>query len=332
MKNGIKPRMVGLWLASFSLMIMIVHVNAAEQKRDFPKIGILRPTASSDLFTEAFKHALRQLGYIEGQNIAIEQRFADGFGDRLRDLAAELVRLKVDVIVVSSTPATKAVRAVTKTVPIIFVAVSDPVASGIVPSLARPGGNVTGLTTEPTPELSGKRIELLKQVAPRASAVAVLRNPTNAGTAMVAKETQQAAEKLGLQVHFLDVRNQKDIENAFDTVPGTGAKALSVLVEPLFIIHKQRIVGLAAKSRLPAIYPWKEFVEAGGLMSYGVNLDDLARRAATYVDKILKGTKPADLPVEQPTKFELVINLKTAKQIGLTIPPNLLARADRVIR
>jgi putative tryptophan/tyrosine transport system substrate-binding protein len=288
--------------------------------------------SSPDWLTEAFQQGLRQLGYIEGRNIVIEYRFADGREDRLPELAAELVRLNVDVIVASSTPATRAAQDATRTVPIVFVAVSDPVVSGIVASLARPRGNVTGVTTEPTPELSGKRLELLKEVVPRVSGVAVLNNPANPASAIISKETHKAAQKLGLQVRFLNVRNAKDVESAFEALRRTGANALAVLVDPLFIINQKRIVALAAKNALPAIYPWKEIVDSGGLMSYGPNFPDLWRRAASYVDKILKGAKPADLPVERPMRAEFVINLKAAKEIGLAIPPEVLQRADKVIR
>jgi putative tryptophan/tyrosine transport system substrate-binding protein len=323
-------RILGPALAT--LLLATVHVAEAEQTKKVPTIGILRPVSSPDWLTEAFQQGLRQLGYIEGRNIVIEYRFAAGREDRLPELAAELVRLNVDVIVASSTPATRAAQDATRTVPIVFVAVSDPVVSGLVASLARPRGNVTGVATEPTPELSGKRLELLKEVVPRVSGVAVLNNPANPASAIVSKETHKAAQKLGLQVHFVDIRNAKDIESAFEAVPRTGANALAVLVDPLFIINQKRIVTLAAKSAFPAIYPWKEFVDAGGLMSYGPSLPDLWRRAAIYVDKILKGAKPADLPLERPMRAELVINLKAAKEIGLAIPPEVLQRADKVIR
>jgi ABC-type uncharacterized transport system substrate-binding protein len=319
------------FLACITLLVAI-HVAKAEQTNKFPKIGVLRPVSSPDLLTEAFQQGLRQLGYVEGRNIIIEHRFAAGREDHLPRLAAELVRLNVDVIVVSSTPATRAAQEATTTVPIIFVAVTDPVLSGLVASLARPGGNITGLATEPTPELSGKRLELLKEVVPRVSGVAVLNNPANPAAAVVSKETHKAAQKLGLQLHFLGVRNAKDIETAFEAVTRTGASALTVLLDPLFIINKKRIVDLAAKSALPAIYPWKEFVDAGGLISYGPNFPDLWRRAAIYVDKILKGAKPADLPVERPMRAEFVVNLKAAKEIGLAIPPEVLQRADQVIK
>lgn len=313
-------------------ILVSAYVAEAEQIGKVPKIGVLRPLSSPDLAAEAFAQGLRQLGYIEGRNIIIEYRFAAGREDRLPELAAELVRLNVDVIVAGSTPAARAAHDTTRTVPIVFVAVTDPVVSGLVASLARPGGNVTGVATEPTPELSGKRLELLKEAVPRVSGVAVLNNPANPATAIASKETHRAAQKWGLQVHFLDVRNAKDVDTAFEALNRTGANALAVLIDPLFIINKKRIVTLATKSGLPAIYPWKEFIDDGGLMSYGPNFVDLWRRAAIYVDKILKGAKPADLPVERPMRTEFLINVKAAKEIGLTIPPEILQRADSVIR
>jgi putative tryptophan/tyrosine transport system substrate-binding protein len=323
-------RILGPALAT--LLLATVHVAEAEQTKKVPTIGILRPVSSPDWLTEAFQQGLRQLGYIEGRNIVIEYRFAAGREDRLPELAAELVRLNVDVIVAGSTPAARAAQDATRTVPIVFVAVTDPVVSGLVASLARPRGNVTGVATEPTPELSGKRLELLKEVVPRVSGVAVLNNPANPASAIASKETHKAAQKWGLQVHFLDVRNAKDVDTAFEAVNRTRANALAVLIDPLFIINKKRIVTLATKSALPAIYPWKEMVDSGGLMSYGPNFLDLWRRAVIYVDKILKGAKPADLPVERPMRAEFVINLKAAKEIGLAIPPEVLQRADIVIR
>jgi len=288
--------------------------------------------ASPDSLTEAFRQGLRQLGYIEGRNIIVDYRFTVGREHRLSEIAVELAQSNVDVIVVSSTPATRTVLDATKTVPIVFVAVSDPVESGLVSSLAQPGGNVTGVTTEPTPELSGKRLAILKEVLPGASRIAALNNPANPATAIVSKEINNAAQKLGLNIHFLDVRNTAEIESAFEAVPKLRPNALVVLLDPLFIVNRQRIVDLAAKSALPAMFPWKEFVDAGGLMSYGPSLAELWQRAAIYVDKILRGAKPADLPVERPQKIAFIINLNTAKQIGLTIPPNVVVRADTVIR
>jgi putative ABC transport system substrate-binding protein len=274
---------------------------------------------------------MRELGYVEGKNIVIESRYAEGKQDRVAALAAELVRLKVDVIVTGGTTATRAAKEATVTIPIVMTQDSDPVGSGVVASLARPGGNITGVSNL-APELSGKRLELLKEVLPWLSRVAVLVTSTVPQYAQVLKETELAAAALGVKLQFLEVLGPKDIETAFRAA--TNARAEAVLALNSFVInsHHKQIVDLAVKSRLPAIYPWPEPVEVGGLMAYGVNLNDLARRAATYVDKILKGAKPADLPVERPTKFEFIINLKAAKQIGLTIPPNVLARADRVIK
>jgi len=314
------------------LIVALVQITEAQQTKKVPKIAILRPVASPDSLTEAFRQGLRQLGYIEGRNIIVDYRFTVGREHRLSEIAVELAQSNVDVIVVSSTPATRTVLDATKTVPIVFVAVSDPVESGLVSSLAQPGGNVTGVTTEPTPELSGKRLAILKEVLPGASRIAALNNPANPATAIVSKEINNAAQKLGLNIHFLDVRNTAEIESAFDAAPKLRANALVVLLDPLFIVNRKRIVDLAAKSALPAMFPWKEFVDAGGLMSYGPSLAELWQRAAIYVDKILRGAKPADLPVERPQKIAFIINLNTAKQIGLTIPPNVVVRADTVIR
>ena len=252
-------------------------------------------------------------------------------GSRLLSLATELVRLKVDVIVATATPSVLATQKATSTIPIVFTGVGDPVAGGLVASLARPGGNVTGLTIL-APELSGKRVELLKEAVPNATRVAFLWNPTNPSHGLLLKETHAAAQALGLQLQSLEVRSSNDFDSAFETALRERVQALITPPEPLFNTHLKRIVEFAAKNRLPAMYAFTEAVDAGGLMLYAPNYADQFRRAATYVDKILKGTKPADLPVEQPTKFEFIVNLKTAKQIGLTIPPNVLARADKVIK
>jgi putative ABC transport system substrate-binding protein len=275
---------------------------------------------------------LWELGYVEGKNIAFEYRNAEGKLDRIPDLAAELVRMKVDVILTGGNSAIRASRKATSTIPIVMSHTADPVADGFVVSLARPGGNITGFTSSPGYELSGKRLELLKETLPRVTRVAVLRDPANLGTAQSLKETDAAAQPLKLRVESLEVRNSKDFEAAFQAAATTRAGALMVLAGGLFNTHRSRIVKLAAESRLPAMYSEPEYVLAGGLMSYATNIEDLYRRAATYVDKILKGANPADLPVEQPTKFEFIINLKAAKQIGLTIPPEVLARANKVIR
>jgi len=282
--------------------------------------------------TEAFRLGLRELGYVEGKNIIIEWRSAEQKLDRLPGLAAELVRLKVDVIVTAGPVATRPAKEATSTIPIVMTNEGDPVGTGFVASLARPGGNVTGLSTV-TPELSGKRLELLKEIVPKLSRVAVFGTSTRSDNAQSLSEVELAAKAFGVKLQHVDVLSPKDIETAFRAASKGRADAVFMMVAGAVASgSRTEIVDLAVKSRLPVIYSGREYVVAGGLMTYGVNLDDLARRAATYVDKILKGAKPADLPVEQPTKFELIINLKAAKQIGLTIPPNVLARADRVIK
>ena len=280
---------------------------------------------------DAFRQGLRELGYVEGKNIVIEWRSTEEKPDRLPALATELVSLKVDVIVTGGPSATRAAKGATSTIPIVMSTDPDPVANGFVASLARPGGNITGLATL-APELSGKRLELLKETVPKLSRVAVFGTSTTPGNAQNIKETELAARAFGLQLQYLDVLDPKDMETAFRAASKARADTIIVLSGPVVNSHRTQIVDLAVKSRLPAIYPWPEYVEDGGLMSYGPSLTDLNRRAAMYVDKIIKGRKPADLPVEQPIKFEFIINLKAAKQIGLTIPPNVLARADRVIR
>ena len=281
---------------------------------------------------KAFRQGLRDLGYVEGQNIAIEYRWAEGRFERLPDLAAELVRLKVDVIVSVVTQASLAAKNATRTIPIVMVAAGDPLGSGLVASLARPGGNVTGPSSM-LAELAGKELELLKETVPNVSRVAVLWNPANAvWQAQMLRATEVAARALGLQLQLLEARGPDELEGAFAAMTRERASALLVQVDVIFALHARRIADLAAKRRLPAMYGSREHVEAGGLISYAPNVPDVFRRAATYVDKILKGAKPADLPVEQPTKFELVINLKTAKALGLTIPQAVLIRADEVIR
>ncbi len=306
-----------------------LSVNA-QQATKVPRIGFLLVTASPH-WEEAFRQGLRDLGWVEGQNIAIEYRWAEGKLERLPDLAAELVRLKVDVLVAETTPAALAAKNVTKTIPIVFVRVSDPVGSGLVASLARPGGNVTGPTSI-TLELSGKRLELLKEALPGILRVAVLWNPTNPASAPMLKETQVAAGALNLQLQILEARDRNELERAFSALARNPADALTMVPESFFYGQRTRIVDFAARRRLPVMGWAREFVDAGALMSYGPSLSDIWRRAATYVDKILKGGKPADLPVEQPTRFELVINLKTAKALGLTIPQSILIRADHVIQ
>ena len=305
----------------------------SQQPAALPRIGFLIGSTPSAMAArnDAFRQGLRELGYVEGKNIIVEWRFADGKLDRLRALAAELVRLKVEVIVSAGPAVTRPLKQATSTIPIVMGQDTDPVDSGFVASLARPGGNITGLATL-SPEIAGKQLELLKEIVPRLSHAAVFGNLTNPGNVHELKETEVAAGAFGVQIRFFDVQGPKDIESAFGTATKERSEAIIVLGNPFLNRHRRQVVDLAAKTRLPATYARPEFVEAGGLMNYGANYNDLFRRAATYVDKILKGAKPADLPVEQPTKFELIINLKTAKQIGLTITPNVLARADRVIR
>ncbi|MBI2232252.1 MAG: ABC transporter substrate-binding protein [Deltaproteobacteria bacterium] len=286
---------------------------------------------SSSGRVEAFRQGLRELGYVEGKNIVIESRYAEGKLDRLPALAAELVRLRVDVIVTAGPPPTRSAKEATVTIPIVMAQDPDPVANGFVASLARPGGNITGLATL-APEISGKQLELLKETVPRLSRAAVLGNSTRAGNAQTLREVELAAKAFGVKLQYLDVLGAKDIEPVFRAATKGRAHVVLVLANPVATSQRTQIVDLAAKSRLPAIYYATEFVEDGGLMFYGASYIDLYRRAATYVDKILKGRTPADLPVEQPMKFEFIVNLKAAKQIGLKVPPNVLVRANKVIR
>ena len=318
----------GLTLGTLTLPL----AAEAQQAGKVPRIGFLyygSPGPSPEL--DAFRQGLRELGYIEGQNIAIEYRYASGRVERLPELAAELVRLKLDVIVTPGTPASVAAKQATSTIPIVFAGVADAVGAGLVVNFARPGGNITGLTGI-SAELGGKRLELLKEVAPKASRVAVLYNPADRSNVLVLKELQESAPALGLTLQPLEVRGPGEFEGAFAAMTRERTHALFGAAGILTFEHRKAIVDLAAKSRIPAMWGERQFVDAGGLMSYAVNFYDQVRRAATYVDKILKGAKPADLPVEQPTKFELVINLKTAKALGLTIPATLLFQADEVIQ
>lgn len=280
---------------------------------------------------EAFRQGLRELGYVEGKNIAIEFRWGKGKTERLAELATELARLNVDVIITSGPTPTRAAKAVTNAIPIVMTWDYDPVGNGFVASLARPGGNITGLSTL-SPELSGKQLELLKEIVRKLSTVAVVGNSNRPGNAQALKEMELAAGRFGVKLQYLDVRDPMEIEPAFKAASNGRVNAVLMLGNPIATSHRTQIADLAVKNRLPVIYDRPEFVEDGGLMTYSVSQNELYRRAATYVDKILKGAKPANLPVEQPTKFELIINLKAAKSIGLTIPPNVLARADRVIK
>ncbi len=304
----------------------------AQQPTKGPRIGFLSSFGSGpDPRIKAFQQGLRELGYLEGKNIVIEYRFAEGSSDRLTAFTADFVRLKVDIIVTGSTIAVRAAKKLTETIPIVMTGTGDPVGTGLVASLARPGGNVTGLSSV-GPELNTKRLELLKETVVGASRVAVLFNGANPSNVAALKEVEIAARALGVQIQSSDVRDTDAFEPAFKAAIRQRANALLVQRDPLTNAHPTRIVALAAKNKMPGMYPEIQYVNVGGLMSYGVSTTDLYRRAATYVDKILKGVKPADLPVEQPTKFEFIINLKAAKQIGLTIPPNVLARADKVIK
>ena len=306
-----------------------------QQPAKVPRIGLLSPYSPSDtaLWHQAFRLGLRDLGWVEGKNISIEYRYAEGRYDRIPDLAADLVRLKVDVIVAAVTQDILAAKNATRAIPIVMASPADPVTAGLVESLARPGGNITGLS-QMAPEMTGKRLELLKEIVPKLSRVAVLWNPQNpaSGSPLSWKEIQLPAQQLGVQLHSLEARSSNDFDKAFEDATKARAGALAIMPDPLFAGNLKRIADLAAKSRLPSIFHLSEFANSGGLVTYGPDRSDMYRRAATYVDKILKGTKPADLPVEQPKKFEFIINLKAAKQIGLTIPPNVLARADKVIK
>jgi putative ABC transport system substrate-binding protein len=315
-------------------MLFALTVPAqAQQPTKIPRIAYLTAVSRSvnPARIEAFRQGLRELGYVEGKNIVIEWRYAEENRDRLPALAAELVRLPVEVIVTGGSLPTHAAKKVTSTIPIVMTQDSDPVANGFVASLARPGGNITGLATL-SPEISGKRLELLKELIPKLSRVAVLGTSNMPGDTQSLKEAELAADAFKVRLQYLDVLAPKDIEIVFRAARKGRAEAVLVLTSAVINSQRTQVVELAVQNRLPAIYPFPEYVEAGGLMTYGVSFIDLARRAATYVDKILKGAKPADLPVEQPKKFEFIVNLKAAKQIGLTIPPNVLVRADRVIR
>ncbi|MBI4488365.1 MAG: ABC transporter substrate-binding protein [Deltaproteobacteria bacterium] len=328
------PKWVGI-VAISVILAMCGAVAQAQQPAKVPRIGYLSPgpaptPSGLEPRLEALRQYLRELGHIEGQNIAIEYRWAEGKLDRLPGLAAELVHLKVDVIVsmgAATVPTAKSV----KTIPVVIGYSGDPVEAGVVASLARPGGNVTGVTFFAA-ELAGKRVELLKEAAARISRLAVLANPGHPGEQRELRETQAAAQALAMTLQYLAARLPNDFNEAFRAMTREGAHAVVTFPDAVTSAQRKQIADFALKSRLPSVFGWREYVEAGGLMSYGPNRDDSYRRIATHIDKILKGAKPADLPVEQPMKFELVINLKTAKQIGLTIPQSVLFRADKVIR
>ena len=328
-------RKILIRIALCPLLLALCVSAEAQQSKKVPRIGYLNDsplTTFAGARAEAFRQGLRELGYVERKNIVIEWRYGDGTPDRSPAFAAELVRLKVHVIVTAGGGATRSAKEATATIPIVMTQDTDPVRNGFVASLARPGGNITGLSRL-APELSGKQVELLKEIVPKLSRLAVFKSSTGPAIAQALREIELAAGALGVKLQNLDVLGPKDIETAFRAAGKERADAgLMLVAGPVLNPHRKEIVELAVKSRLPLIYRNREDVEAGGLISYGVYLPDLDWRAATYVDKILKGAKPADLPVEQPMKFEFVINLKAAKQIGVTIPPNVLVRADRVIR
>ena len=305
-----------------------VHAQTSTGK--LHRLGILQPGAPPEPLVDAIRQRMQELGYSEGRNIAFEYRWAEGKLDRLTELAMELVGLKVDVITTLSTPAAIAARKATTTIPIVFAGVGDPVGSGVVPSLSHPGGNITGISLLAT-ELSGKRLELLEEIVPNASRVAMLWNDTNPGMVLRAHEAQNAAAKLGVTLQSIGVHDLISFDSAFAAIESGQFNALLTLVDPFTREHRQRIVDFAAQRRLPAIYESREFVDAGGLVSYGPSLAVLERRAADYVDMIFKGKNPADLPVEQPTRFEMVIDMKTAKTLGLTIPQSVTMRADEMI-
>jgi putative ABC transport system substrate-binding protein len=321
------------FVAGFGAMLPVPLAAKAQLRTKVPRIGWLggpsRETAQP--FVQPFLQGLKDLGWVEGQNIVIEWRFAGGRAERLPDLAAELVRLRVELIVVPSTPTALAARNATTTIPLVTVGGNDPVTLGLVASLARPGGNITGLTVSFGPEIAGKQFELLKETLPKVSRVSLLWNPATPGNDLALREAEAAGRRLGVELQSLEARSINDVDSAFAAMKAKRSGAFLVLADVMFVTHRSRLTQLAAKNRLPAMYAQREFVDDGGLISYGAEIANNFRRAATYVDKILKGAKPRDLPVERPTKFELVINLKTAKALGLTIPTALLARADEII-
>jgi putative ABC transport system substrate-binding protein len=324
----------GLFLLFILGMLALPLAAEAQQPAKTPRIGVLSARSASDFWPalEAFRQGLRERGWIEGQNVVLEYRWGEGRYDRLADLAAELVRLKVDVIFAPGTAVTTAAQNATRTIPIIMTSVGDPVGRGTIASLARPGGNVTGLSFSVGFEIVGKQLELLKEVVPKVSRVAVPGNPGNPAHGPMLREAQVAGRSLGVQLQVLEARGPNEFDRAFAALVKQRVGALLVLSDAVYLLLRTPLAQLAGKSRLLTIYGFREHVDAGGLLAYGPNLSDLFGRAATYVDKILKGAKPADLPVEQPTKFELIINLKTAKALGLTIPQSLLGRADEVIQ
>ena len=331
------PRFPGverrLLVVILTLAVLLAPAAAGAQATGkIHRIGVLETTSSAGNAANlaAFREGLQEAGYVVGRNVVLEYRYAEGRPERFKELAAELVRLKVDVILTRGTPAVLAAKGATRTIPIVMAASGDPILSGIVPSLARPGGNVTGLSAT-TVEVNGKRLELLRALLPRLARVAVLLNMDNPNNVLQWKEIETVGRTLGIQAQRLDVRKADDIAPAFDAAIGQKAEAVVVVIEAITQANQGPIVQLAARQRLPAVYASREFVEGGGLIAYGVNYADLYRRAARYVDKIFKGVKPADLPIEQPTTFELLVNRKTAQALGLAIPQSLLMRADQVI-
>jgi ABC-type uncharacterized transport system substrate-binding protein len=332
----INPREIALSVILVFVLVAVPLPSGGQQPAKLYRIGWLGGVAPTtpefERLSGAFREGLREHGYIEGQNLVIERRWTGGQIERSSSLAAELVNLKVELIVAVGNPRARAAKEATSAIPIVMVYVLDPIEAGLVASLARPGGNVTGVTMDAGLEIVGKHLELLKEAVPKVSRVAVLLNPVTPLNAAQVRETQAAARVLGVTLQFYEVRDPNEFDGAFAAMTKARVGALLVMPHPFIYVQARRIADLAAKSRLPAVYPFREAVEAGGLMAYAANAPDMFRRAAVYVDKILKGTKPGDLPVEQPTKFELVINLKTAKALGLTIPRSLLLRADEVIR
>jgi putative ABC transport system substrate-binding protein len=325
-------RFMGVLILLFALPNPVVPLVAEAQPAEkVPRVGVIGEFSPTHPFVAAFRQGLRELGYIEGQSIVVEYRHAQGALDRVPNLAVELIHLKVDVLVVGGTESAQAVKSQTTTVPIVFVTSGDPVGSGLVASLARPGGNATGMSIL-SPELSGKQLELLRAAVPQVSRVAVLYNPVNPAVGATLNETREAARSLGVELQVFEVRYRSELANAFSALTGWRAGALLVLPDPIFGNEPAQISKLAAKNRLPAMYLRREFVEAGGLFAYGPSFSDNYRRAATYMDKILKGAKRGDLPVEQATEFELVINLKTTKALGLKIPQSMLLQANEVIQ
>ncbi len=326
-------RLIGLAVVLAVGLALAPLAAEGQQAGKIYRIGFLGPGSAERVYTDplrSLRAGLRELGYAEGKNIVFEYRFAEDKYERLPGLAAELVRDKVDIIVVHSTPGTRAAKQATNTIPIVMVNISDPVGTGFVATLARPGGNITGMSGTDA-GLAAKRLELLKEALPKLSRVAVLRNPNNPSNELQFRETQAAARSLGIEIQLFDVRNRKELESAFSVMAKARADAFTVMGDPMFLSQQNQIANLATTSRLPSVFARNENVEAGGLMSYGPTLADQFRQAATYVDKILKGAKPGDLPVEEPTRMYLVINLKTAKALGLKIPQTILLQADQVI-